>query len=324
MTGAPAKSLTDAHCHVAVLPTKDNGCLLSKRMRDGMVARVVARSQGLPLDDAETANRIYRERLSAALAESRSVARAVILAMDGVYGADGRLDEGHTDFLISNDYVLGLAKENPRFLPGVSVNPNRRDALDELRRCAAAGAALVKLLPNAQVFDPADPRHRPFWREVARLKLPLLSHIGFEFSLIGQDQSVGNPERLVPALEEGVTVIAAHGCSRGLVLGEPHFQTMLDMVRRFPRFFVDSSALTLPNRFGMLLKLRGAAELRPRVLFGTDYPLPVWAFPALAAGPAAYLRARAAKNPFDRQFEVQAALGLVPETDFMTVSGLRK
>ena len=133
---------------------------------------------------------------------------------------------------------------------------------------------------------------------------------------------MGNPERLIPALEEGATVIAAHGCSRGLVLGEPHFQTMLDMVRKFPRFYVDSSALTLPNRFGMLLKLRGCAELRPRLLFGTDYPLPVWAFPALAGGPGAYLRAKRTANPFDRQFLVQKALGLEPAADFASL--LRK
>ena len=316
------KKWTDAHCHVAVLPTKTNGCLMSERMRTSFVARSVARAHGLPLDDAETANRMYLEEMSAKLEASKSVARAVLLAMDGVYGPDGRLDEVRTEFLISNDFMLGVAKGNARFLAGVSVNPNRRDALDELGRCAAAGAVLVKLLPNAQVFDPADPKHRPFWRECAKLKLPVLSHIGFEFSLIGQDQSVGNPERLIPALEEGATVIAAHGCSRGLVLGEPHFKTMLDMVRRFPRFFVDSSALTLPNRFGMLLKLRGASELHGRIIFGTDYPLPVWAFPALAAGPSAWLRARAETNPFDRQFEVQKALGLTPTLDFQSVSGL--
>ena len=321
MPDSSLKTLTDAHCHLAALPTKENGCLLSNRMKNGIVARTVARRLGLPMDDAEQANRIYRARLSAALEDSTRVARAVILAMDGVYGADGRLDESHTDFLISNDYVLSLADENKRFLAGVSINPNRRDALDELHRCAARGAALVKLLPNAQVFNPADEKHRPFWRELAKLKLPLLSHIGFEFSLIGQDQSVGNPERLIPALEEGATVIAAHGCSRGLVLGEPHFQTMLDMVRKYPRFYIDSSALTLPNRFGMLLKLRGVAELRPRIIFGTDYPLPVWAFPALAAGPGAYMRARKAANPFDRQFLVQQALGLEPATDFAALKG---
>ncbi len=313
------KTLTDAHCHVAVLPTKENGCIMSDKMRNGFVARSVARAHGLPLDDAETANRLYLEQMAAKLEASKTVARAVLLAMDGVYGADGKLDEKRTEFLISNDFMLGVARNNDRFLAGVSVNPNRRDALDELRRCAEAGAALVKLLPNAQVFDPADPKHRPFWEECAKLKLPVLSHIGFEFSLLGQDQSVGNPERLIPALEAGATVIAAHGCSRGLVFGEPHFQTMLGMIRRFKRFYVDSSALTLPNRFGMLLKLRGAEEVLPRLIFGTDYPLPVWAFPALAAGPSAWLRARAATNPFDRQLEVQKALGLEPRVDFASL-----
>ena len=149
MTDPLVKTITDTHCHLAALPTKDNGCLLSKRMKNGLVARTVALRLGLPMDDPEEANRRYRERLAASLESSTYVARAVTLAMDGVYGADGRLDESRTEFLISNDYVLSLAAENKRFLAGVSVNPNRRDALDELHRCAARGAALVKLLPNA-------------------------------------------------------------------------------------------------------------------------------------------------------------------------------
>ena len=39
---------------------------------------------------------------------------------------------------------------------GASVNPTRKDALDELERVAALGAVLNKVLPNAMVFDPAD------------------------------------------------------------------------------------------------------------------------------------------------------------------------
>lgn len=314
------KRHTDVHCHVAALPTRENGCLLSPRMRRSALARLISHWQDLPMDDPELANARYLDALSKALEGSARVARAVVLAMDGAYGADGRLDEARTDFLISNDFVLDACARRPRMLPGVSINPMRRDALDELERCAERGAVLVKLLPNAQVFDPGDARHLRFWRRAGELGLPVLSHIGFEFSLIGQDQSVGDPDRLEAALGEGAAVIAAHGCSRGLVLGEPHWDVMLGLARRHPRFFVDTSALTLPNRFGMLLKLREAPELAERLLFGTDYPLPVFAFPALfAAEPGAYSRAQAADNPFDRQVLTQEALGLGPRVDFLDV-----
>lgn len=314
------KRHTDVHCHAAALPTRENGCLLSRRMRNSLLARLISVWQDLPMDDPRTANARYLDTLSKAVAGSERVARTVLLAMDGAYGADGRLDEAHTDFLISNDFVLDACASRPHLLPGVSINPMRADAVDELERCAARGAVLVKVLPNAQVFDPASPRHKRFWRRLGELGLPLLSHIGFEFSLIGQDQSVGDPDRLEHALGEGACVIAAHGCSRGLVLGEPHFEVMLRLIRKYPRFYMDSSALTLPNRFGMMLKLARTPEARDRLLFGTDYPLPVFAFPTLfAPEPGAYSRVQAAQNPFDRQYLAQEALGLGPRKDFLDV-----
>lgn len=75
----------------------------------------------------------------------------------------------------------------------------------------------------------------------------MLSHVGYEFSLIGKDQSPGDPNRLRPALEEGATVIAAHACSSGLMIYEKFFPTLLEFVKRYPNFYADVSALTLPE-----------------------------------------------------------------------------
>lgn len=310
--------MTDVHVHLAALPTPTNGCLLSKRMRSSPLAQAIAWTQSLPMNDPETANARYLERVAAELARSKNVKRAVLLAMDGVYGADGRLDESHTDFLIANDCVLEAAKRHDRFLPGVSINPARRDALEEAERCADAGAVLVKVLPNAQCFDPGLERYQAFYRVLAKRKLALLSHVGFEFSLIGQDQSVGDPARLQVALEEGVTVIAAHGCSTGLFVWEKYLGTMRALAARYPRFYVDTSALTLPNRVGALWRLARQPELNDRLLFGTDYPLPVFAFPC-AVSPSSWWRARSADNRFDRQAEVLTALGLPPSVDFASL-----
>jgi hypothetical protein len=291
-------------------------------MRRSPLVRLIAWRQGLPLEDPETANRLYLERLKKELSASRRVGRAVLLAMDGVYDGSGRLDEARTDFLISNDAVLAAAQEDSRLLAGVSINPARRDALDEVERCAERGAVLVKVLPNAQVFDPAEPRHRSFYRALARRGLALLSHVGFEFSLIGQDQSLGDPKRLRPALEEGVTVIAAHGCSNGLFLFEPHLETMLALARGFGNFYVDTSALTLPNRVGALLRLRGLAEVHDRLVFGTDYPLACFSYPALlAAAPGAFLRAAAASSRFDRHAAVLEGAGLPLGRDLLDILG---
>lgn len=305
------KSLIDVHVHLLALPNGANGCRVARRLIRGPLGRFLAWRLGISLDDPGEFNRRYVERVAGLAASSARVSKAVVLALDGVYDGDGRLDEGKTHFLISNDACLSAARAHDHLLAGVSVHPHRRDALDELARCAESGAALVKWLPNAQGIDPADRRHVVFYRELARLKLPLLSHIGYEFSLIGRDQSAGDLGRLRLALDEGVTVIAAHAASTGLVIGEKFLEELLAMIRTYPNLYADVSALTLPNRVGQLWNLRRHPEIHSRLLFGTDYPLPVFAWPALCAGSSAsYLAARRVENPFDRQAAVLDALGI--------------
>lgn len=297
---APPPERIDVHVHLAALPTPDNGCLLSRRMLEGPLVRLTAWAEGLPLDDPERCNALYLEQLLERLSASSRVSRAVLLALDGVYDASGRLDQSRTNMLVSNDAVFAAcAASGGKLLPGCSINPARRDALEELERCAERGAVLVKVLPNAQAFDPGDARHDAFYRALSRLGLPLLSHIGEEFSVSALDQSVGAPDRLERALEAGATVIAAHGCSSGRLLAglfhEPHLDAALRLAARYPRFFMDASALTLPNRLAMALRLRGQPELCERLLFGTDYPLVV-CWPG--------------SNYFDRQAAALEALGL--------------
>jgi hypothetical protein len=267
--------------------------------------------QGLDLREPQKSNEKYVANLLAELRGSRHVGRAVLLGMDGVYDAQGKLDRQATEFLITNDYVLKLAQSHPDdFWAGVSVNPQRRDAIDELQRCAEGGARLVKWLPNAQQFDPGDRRYIPFYRELARLRLPLLSHVGYEFSLIGADQSAGDPNKLRVPLEEGVSVVAAHGCSHGLVFYEKFYRTFLELTAAYPNFFSDISALSLPNRLGMLFRLRRHPELHNRLLFGTDYPLPVFRWAAYGRVGLQGLKEMATSNRFDRQYTLCSALGI--------------
>jgi len=308
--------MMDVHVHLAALPDGRNGCFISPRMQKGWLIRMAARRLELPLEDPARANALYVERLLAALRASVHVRQAALLAMDGVYDSRGELDRHATEFLVSNDYALGTAQAHPaEFKAGVSINPHRRDAIEELERCAAAGAILEKVLPNAQSFDPSNRAYLPFWRRMARLRLPLLSHVGYEFSLIGRDQSQGDPARLRNALEEGVTVIAAHGLSLGLFVYEKYWNTFESLVRTYPNFYWDASALSLPNRSGMLLRIRRHRELWPRMVFGTDYPLPCFAYPAMLAGRFRdYWNLRRIRNPFDRHWRLLQVLGLEPQS----------
>jgi hypothetical protein len=139
----------------------------------------------------------------------------------------------------------------------------------------------------------------------AERKLPFLSHAGYEFSLIGKDQSVGDPDRLRVALDEEATVIAGHACSYGLVLYEKFLPTLRDLVERYPHFYADISALTLPNRFRMLLHLRRYPEIQERLLFGTDYPLSVFHLAAWGRVTFGTLcKMIRTENRFDRQVAV--------------------
>jgi len=306
------KTLIDCHVHLAALPDGDNGCYISPKMLKSPLFRFLLWKHQLSPSNPREANRKYLDDLLTELRASRHVQKAVLLGMDGVYDQNGRLNQAQTDFLISNDYVLKTARAYPNeFLAGVSINPQRRDAIDEIHRCADAGATLVKVLPNTQQFNPADTCYKAFYQTLAERKLPLLSHVGYEFTLIGKDQSVGDPDRLRTALDEGATVIAAHACSYGLMLYEKFIPTFQDLANRYPNFYADISALTLPNRLKMLLHLRRHPKLHERLLFGTDYPLSV--FHVAAWGRVGWQPLRdmiRTKNRFDRQYLVCTTLGV--------------
>jgi len=298
----------DVHVHLAALPEGDNGCHISAKMLRSYLFRFFLWKLGVNLNRPDLANAAYLQRLRAELVRSEKVKRAVVLGMDGVYDDKGRLDLARTDFLVSNRYVLRVTRDHPNhLLPGVSVNPQRRDAIDELEWCVEQGAVLVKVLPNTQSFDPANGRYIPYYRALARLRIPLLSHVGFEFSLMGHDQTAGDPKRLRVALDEGVCVIAAHACSFGLMFPEPYFKIFQQLAREYPNFYADTSALTLPNRVRTLFLLRKHPELHDRLIFGTDYPLPVFSYPAFGRS---FRGGNKAYSPFDRQALILESLGV--------------
>ena len=312
MSDLSDRRLIDCHVHLAALPDGDNGCFISPKMLKSPLFRFLLWKHDLSPAHPREANARYLEHLITELRASKHVQKAVLLGMDGFYDQTGLLNRQHTDFLISNDYVFKTVRDHPDvFLAGPSINPQREDAVDEVHRCADAGAVLIKVLPNAQHFNPADPKYTPFYRALAQRKLPFLSHVGYEFSLIGKDQSLGDPERLRLALDEGVTVIAAHACSYGLMLYEKFIPTFHEFTNRYPNFYADISALTLPNRLRMLLHLRKHPEVQDRLLFGTDYPLSVFHLAAWGrVGPGTMWKLIRTSNRFDRQVEVCRGLGL--------------
>lgn len=299
-------SYTDIHVHaVPRVGYTEHG------LRERAIFRLLRQAGGLTpaQDDPATA---YMAILEKRLRASRFVGRAVLLALDAAHDNHGRLDTRHIGFSVPNDDVVAYCQQQPDiFLFGASVHPHRPDALEELARCKALGAVLIKWLPNSQNIDPADRRHIPFYRKLVELRLPLLCHTGIEVVLSITRQSLGTISRLRLPLDMGVTVIAAHGGSSGLVWNHRTQREYVAMLRTYPHFYGDTAGLGFPNRMGALLWWRDRPDLWDRLLFGTDYPVPFYAplwRPFLTNETYAALAAE--HNPFDRMALLLEGLGL--------------
>jgi len=311
------KSLIDIHVHAAAFPDGKNGCLMSPSFQKGPMVWFIKWKMGLKGPDPAVMNRQYVDRLVADVKRSEHLSKAVLLAFDGVYDNAGQLDRNRTTCVISNDYVHQVVAQHPAyFLLGASINPQRRDALDELDRVEAMGARLIKVLPNSQAFDPSDSRYKPFYRALADKKIPLLSHVGAEHSFTVYDQRLGFPEKLQAALEAGATVIGAHGCGSNSFVHRKFYKVFLRLMSTYRNFYVDLSALTLPLSAGMVFYLRRHPEYFDRYLYGTDYPLSAYATPFVGRlGLVQQFKLWNMKNTFDKQAAILESLGLRFQTE---------
>ncbi len=304
------KTIVDCHAHACLFSGDDEGNIFRPPLMKRWLPGYLKKRCGIPRDDPSP-NDTYLALLAREISESDYAQKAVVLASDGIYDERGELDASRTCFLITNDYVCKKTGSYGELLFGASINPARKDALNELERCREHGAVLNKVLPNIQHFDPGEQRYVPFFRKMAELNMPLLAHAGYEFTLPGANQELGDPARLRTALEAGVTVIIAHAGSTGLPFGEKYFGTVQRLVATYPRVYLDTSALTLPSRAPMLFKLRRCDKLLQRCIFGTDYPLPSYVFPYAFSLPRGKLKEiTGVKNYFDRQILLFKALGI--------------
>jgi hypothetical protein len=254
------------------------------------------------------------DRISETLAQSRHVSRAVLLALDGVVDSDGNLDTNRTEVYVPNEFVAEMAARHTNLLFGASVNPYRRDALDRLEWAKAHGAALVKWIPPIMEIDPADPKLAPFYRKMAELKLPLLSHTGMEKSFSRATEELGDPEKLRLPLSLGVTVVAAHIAAAQKYHGERGPDRLARLMGEFPNLYADISALTQFDRQGALKEALTRPEFSGRLVYGTDYPLintlmvsPWYSWRLSLAEKFSIWRI---KNPWDRDVMMKHDLGV--------------
>jgi uncharacterized protein len=252
-----------------------------------------------------------------------SLGAVVILAHDLARDDRGRALDGAGSFYVPNDYVLRLAKEHPEFLPAVSIHPARPDALEELERCLAGGAVMMKCLPNCQSIDCSDRRFARFWERTAEAHLPLLAHTGGEHTLPIVRPELSDPRTLTLPLECGVNVIAAHCATKSGLFDPEYFHVLAGMTRRFANLYADNGAFTAPIR-GRHVRECAREPLAERIIHGSDFPVPVYGhFPWLRGlvDWQTFRRWQRDPNVLERDYQLKVAMGFPPES-FTRIWGL--
>lgn len=181
----------------------------------------------------------------------------------------------HESCVAANDRALALHRRYPqRFLAFATVQPADDRALDEVRRCVAAGAVGVgELNPYAQGFTLDSPAFLRLAETCIDLNLPLLLHV---------NEPAGRyyPGKAVTPLAQyyevalrypELTIILAHWG------GGLFFYELMPSVRQALRnvwYDTAASPLLYPTADIFAVALRC---VHPRkILFGSDYPLPLY------------------------------------------------
>lgn len=307
------------HVHVAGMGAGASGCYMAPVLRDSYKFRFYLRAFGTTLAEVrEHGDRVILDHLSERIRSSRHVSRAVVLALDGVIDDSGNVDYGRTQVLVPNEYLAEHLPRYGNFEFGASINPYRPDALARLETAKRDGAVLVKWIPAVMHIDPSDPKLEPFYRKLIELRLPLLSHAGYENAFAGAADEFGDPALLRFPLELGVTVIVAHIATTGQYDGEKSFDRVLPMFDRYPNLYTDISSLTQINKLGYLRRALDMPGVRARMVYGSDWPLQFlpltspW-YHVADTGVREAWRLSGLDNAWDRDVELKRAIGVPDE-----------
>ena len=315
MAGHDFSKPLDFHVHIVGTGASGTGCWLRLSKCRRAMAGMMLGHIGMPGDAlGRNFDALYVEHLLAQVRDS-SLGAAMILAHDEVYDEHGRRMEGVGSFYVPNDYVLRLAREHPEFLPAVSIHPARPDALEELERCLAGGAAAMKCLPNCHNIDCNDRRFTKFWERMAEAGLPLLAHTGGEHTVPVVRRDLSNPSVLRLPLECGVKVIAAHCATKSGLTDPEYFFALTAMFPKYPNLYGDISAFNVPLR-GRHVRECLKPGIVERMVHGSDYPVPVsglWAWLWGTVRWDAWRESRSELNVLERDFRLKVAMGFPPE-----------
>ncbi len=346
----------DMHCHVigngkdimnvendVYLYAEDNQHWFTRILANLVEGELVRMEADLNRDGAISTEE-YFALLYRMLGESEETDGVVLLALDALFSPkNGELDAERTDLWVSNRFLAGKVKElngrlaasgssGKKFFFGASVSPNRRDWREELDFADNAGAALVKWIPSAQHINVADDGHKEFYRTLAEKGLPLLCHVGPEYSFPEgiREKSFDSFRYLEKPLECGVTVIAAHCASPVFpVLDRNVVKDFAGLMRdantgERVNLWADTSALSLSTRITFIPEILDM--LSPEwLVHGTDFPIPIdgWPHLPLITGdvtPEEYIALCKTSNPLDLDVRIKRSHGF---SDTILKNGLK-
>lgn len=291
--GIDPAALWDVHAHLLGNGDSGSGCTIHAAMHEWWHPSEVLRRKAIlnaacVPEHAASVDTAYVARLQQLAGDFPAGARWLLFAFEQACDDQGRVQTGWTTFHVPNRYAAQVAAAQPeRFGWAASVHPYREDALQRLDTVLQQGALAVKWLPSAMNIDLADRRCRPFYERLSRAGLPLIVHCGEEKAVPGADRApLGNPLLVRHALEAGVRIIVAHAASLGHAADLDRRSTprrsafelwarLMDEPAWRDLLFADISATFQINRnIKVWRTLLQRGDWHPRLLHGSDYPLP--------------------------------------------------
>jgi uncharacterized protein len=268
------KTILDVHSHLACINSP--GCYIRPAFKNAFKFKFYMKASGLESTDLdrwdadERMLNTYINRLN----QSELYGGAIVYALDGFYDEHGILDKDKTDVRIPNEYIYDVTQKARNLYFGASINPNKKDALQELDRVHAQGAKLIKWIPCVMGINLKNPpaHVEKFLDRMKELNMPLVTHVGTESTFSWSDNELCDPRGIETPLKKGLTVIAAHGAIAGKFDEKPGYTYLVDLVQTYPNLYVDNSAGLFVNRMGFFKEVF-TNNFQGRVLQGTDYPL---------------------------------------------------
>ncbi len=214
----------------------------------------------IPFDDYDTPVGEYTFGMGA-----NAIDYEVILPIDF-----GLVNEGRITLEEYLAWTFDRCSTDDRFIPFISVDPNRKDAIDILNRLYNKYSPRgIKVYP-ATGFYPDDPRYDPFWDTIEDMGLVVTTHAGM--ALAPLDEKYCHPSMMRRAAERhpDTKFIIAH-------LGGKFYDEMFPLMDACDNVCTDCSALQgwfyedktmIHRRLGEMM-----SRYPDRVVFGTDIPI---------------------------------------------------